>query len=83
MSGRTSRARFGQRDDRRQGYSRAENVGALALQKYGNGLCVGMGVEPVNYAAYFVICFAVCVLAAVSLLMNMAKTSSEGEVANR
>lgn len=43
-----------------------------------------MGVEPVNYAAYFVICFAVCVLAAaVSLLLNMAKTSSEGEVANR
>lgn len=48
------------------------------------GELLGMGVEPVNYAAYFVICFAVCVLAAaVSLLLNMAKTSSEGEAANQ
>lgn len=48
------------------------------------GELLGMSVDEVNYAAYFAVCFAVCVLAsAASLLLNTAKTTSEGEVANR
>jgi len=48
------------------------------------GELLGMHVDKVNYAAYFAVCFAVCVLAAAaSLLLNTAKSSSEGEVQNR
>lgn len=55
----------------------------MLVEKWASDL-LGMHVDEVNYIAYFAVCFAAsAAAAAASLLLNMLKMSSEGEVQNR